>query len=340
MRRARVRLKDIADRTGFSINTVSLALRESPRIPAETRKVIRAAADSLNYLPNQIAKSLVKRETRTVGLVLTNILNPTLTQTAQTLERMLADRGYSILFATSNNTVEQEDAVIDMFRSRQVDGMLVYPTRHCRLDRVRALRQAGYPIVLLVALPDAAGVDAVSVDDRSGAYKATRHLLELGHSRIGFLDSAHPLGNNEKRDGHLQALAEFGVARDDALICDPKGHGAGQGFDAMYRLMASAEPPTAVFAANDSLAIGALRWCQKHGLDVPADLSVVGFDNIELAQFTAVSLTTINYAVQRLSRMAIDRLLALIEAGDSLPPPRVTLLDPELVVRESSGPPR
>jgi len=333
--RSRVRLKDIADRTGFSVNTVSLALRESPRIAEETRQLIRDTARALNYLPNQIARSLVERETRTIGLVLTDILNPTLTQAAQTLERMLGERGYSTLFATSNNTLDQELAVVDMFRSRQVDGILAYPTTHQRIDHMRALRQAGYPVVLLVAHPDAE-VDVVSVDERRGAYKATRHLLDLGHRRVGFLDAAHALGNNEKREGYLQALAELGVGPVPELVVDPNGHNASHGFDAMYRLMATGRRPTAVFASNDSLAIGALCWCRKHRLDVPGDLAIVGYDNIELAQFAAVPLTTINYAVSRLARMAVERLMALIQAGDTLPPAQVTQLDPELIVRESS----
>ncbi len=155
-----VRLKDIADRTGFSVNTVSLALRDSPRIPEVTRQIIRDAADALNYLPNQIAKSLVSRETKTIGLVLTDITNPILTQAAQAIELALSERGYSTLFATSNNDADEEIRVLEMFRSRQVDGMLIYPRSHRRLEHIRRLRDAHYPIVLLVGDPDA-GVDAV-----------------------------------------------------------------------------------------------------------------------------------------------------------------------------------
>src|SRR5690606_16972859 len=159
MGRSIVRLKVIADKTGFSTNTVSLALRESPRIPEQTRVVIRQAAAELNYLPNQIAKSLVSRETKTIGLVLTDITNPVLTRVAQTIELALAERGYGTLFATSNNTLSEEISAIELFRARQVDGMLIYPTSHRRLDHLRPLRRANHPIVLLVGDPDA-GIDA------------------------------------------------------------------------------------------------------------------------------------------------------------------------------------
>jgi LacI family transcriptional regulator len=339
MGKAITRLKDIADRTGFSVNTVSLALRDSPRIPQETRLLIREAAHALNYLPNQIAKSLVSRETKTIGLVLTDITNPALTHTAQAIELALAERGYATLFATSNNDPDEEIRVLEVFRSRQVDGMLIYPRSHRKLDHIRRLRNANYPVVLLVGDPDA-GIDAVCMDERRGAYKATRHLIDIGHRRIGAIDGGNRLGNLEKREGYQQALKEADIAYDAAIAVDPHGHSVARGYRCMDSLMAVRERPTAVFAANDSLAIGALRWCQKHGLAVPGDVAIVGFDNIEFAEFAATPLTSVNYAVDMVTELAVERLMSLIAAGDTLPEPRVTMIDPDLVVRESSAAPR
>jgi LacI family transcriptional regulator len=336
MGKAIIRLKDIADKTGFSTNTVSLALRESPRIPKETRDLIALTARELNYLPNHIAKSLVSRQTMTIGLVLTDITNPTLTRTAQAIEIALAERGYGTFFATSNNTLAEEIKAVEMFRSRQVDGMLIYPTSHRDLDHIRPLRRANYPVVLLVADPDA-GIDAVCVDERRGAYKATRHLIDTGHRRIGLIDSANPLGNLEKREGYQQALQEAGLVYDPKLAIDPKGHSVMRGFWAMDTMMNAVERPTAVFAANDSLAIGALRWCQKNNVRVPADVAIIGFDNIEYAEHAGVPISSVNYAVDIVSDMAVDRLMRLIGAGDVLPEPRVTMIDPEIIVRESTA---
>ena len=335
MGKATVRLKDIADKTGFSTNTVSLALRESPRIPQQTRELIQAAAAELNYLPNQIAKSLVSRETRTIGLVLTDITNPILTRTAQAIEIALSERGYGTLFATSNNTLSEEIRAIEMFRSRQVDGMLIYPTSHRKLDHIRPLRRASYPVVLLVGDPDS-GLDAVSVDDRRGAYKATRHLIDIGHTRIGIIDTLNPLGNHEKREGYTQALSEARIDYETRLAVDPRGHSTVSGYTAMAKLMGIDSPPTAVFAANDSLAIGALRWCLENAVNVPDEVAVIGFDNIDFAEYASVPLSTINYAADVVSRMAVERVMTLISAGDQLPEPKVTLIDPELVVRRST----
>jgi LacI family transcriptional regulator len=331
----RVRLKDIADSTGFSVNTVSLALRDSPRIPEDTRRRIREAAEALDYLPNQVAKSLVSRETRTIGLVLTDVTNPVLTRVAQAVELMLAARGYATLFATSNNDPAEEVRVLETFRARQVDGMLVYPRSHGRLEHIRRLRQANHPVVLLVGDPDS-GLDAVCIDERRGAYKATRHLVDIGHRRIALIDSSRALGNLEKSEGYRQALADSGIAFAPELVADPQGHSVAHGYWAFSHVLAAAERPTAVLAANDSLALGGLRWCQSRGLRVPRDLAVFGFDNIEFGEYAATPLSSVDYPVETVARLAVQRLLELIGAGGDLPPPRVTMIDPDLIVRESS----
>ncbi|MFO1209729.1 MAG: LacI family DNA-binding transcriptional regulator [Amaricoccus sp.] len=330
-----VRLKDVAARTGFSVNTVSLALRDSVRIPDETRKRIRAAADELGYLPNFVAKSLVSRETKTIGLVLTDVTNPVLTRVAQAVERLLAEKGYGTLLGASNGAAGEEGRVLEMFRSRQVDGMLVYPHDHRALDAVRRLRDAGLPVVLLAGDRDC-GMDLVGTDERRGGYKAVRHLIERGHRRIAMLDSSGARGNGEKRAGYAQALDGAGIGFDPALVLDPGGSTVAQGCVACARLLALPEAPTALFADNDSLALGALRACQLAGVAVPADLAVVGFDNIDFAEYAATPLSSVNYSVGAVARRAVERLLELVAAGPPLPEPMVTMIDPALVVRESS----
>ncbi len=335
MGKSGVRLKDIADRTGFSVNTVSLALRDSPRIPEATRLIIREAADRLHYLPNQIAKSLVCRETMTIGLILTDITNPILTQAAQAIELALSERGYSTLFATSNNDASEEVRVLEMFRSRQVDGMLIYPRSHRKLDHIRRLRDANYPIVLLVGDPDA-GVDAVCLDDRLGAHKATSHLIERGHRRIAIIDGSSQLGNLEKREGYLAALKQAGIGFDPRLWSEPTGFSVVSGHRAMEALFAAGGQPTAVFAVTDSLAIGALRWALTHNLRVPEDVAIVGFDNIEFAEHASVPISSVKYEIEAVSTQAVERLIELIAAGDTLPEPKVTQIEPHLIIRQST----
>ncbi len=335
MRKTRVTLKDIAKETGFSTNTVSLALRDSPRIPEVTREKIKAAAEALNYLPNQIAQALVSRETRTIGLVLTDIRNPVLTQVAQKIGNLLSDRGYSTLFSTSNNTLDKEREVVDTFRRRQVDGMLVYPSNHTEVEHLSKLRRMGYPIVSLIADPSRS-IDSVGVNEVMGGTLATSHLIGTGCRRIALLDAAGPLGNVEKRDGYLRALSAAGIARDDSLIADVPGHGIRYGYSAIESLWHRGVRPDGIVASNDSLALGAERWCQDSGLAVPADIAIVGFDNIEFAQFASIPLSTVAYPVETISTAAVDHLMTLVAAQGELPAPTETLHDPELLIRRSS----
>ena len=176
----------------------------------------------------------------------------------------------------------------------------------------------------------------VSVDDRNGAYRAVKHLIDLGHRRIGLLNAQSQTGNSEKFEGYQRALREAGIELDPALAVATNGHNATHGYYALDNLMSIKNPPTAIFSHNDSLAFGALRWCHKHHRRVPQDLAIMGYDNIELTEFAEPPLSTMNYAVDVVSRLAVDRLMGLITAGAEPPEPRTTLIDPELVVRGST----
>ena len=335
MARPRARLKDIAEATGFSANTVSLALRGSPRLPEETRERILQAADRLNYFPNHIARSLVASSTRTIGLVMTDIMNPTLTLAARTIERELSAAGYAMMFAASDSSVENEKRALGLFLSYQVDGMLIYPANHREYDHIKAVDDAGTPVLLLVNVPGS-GVDTVTIDDRAGAYKAFRHLCRQGHRRIAMLDGGRHLGNLDKMHGALRAVGEAGLPADAIIVFEPEGHSAAHGFAAMERVMAIDPAPTALFASTDSLAIGALHWCRERGVSVPGDLAVVGYDDTEISRYGALPLTTVNYAADEISRIGVERILMRIEKRGSWKAPGVTLIEPDLVIRESA----
>jgi DNA-binding LacI/PurR family transcriptional regulator len=336
MNQPRPRLKDIAELTGFSTNTVSLALRGSSLVTQETRQLIENAAAKMRYRPNEIAKSLVQRQSRSIGLVLTNVINPILTQTAQAVAAILSQRGYTTLFATSDNKLEHEIDAIDVFQGRQVDGILIYPTNHRQLDHIKRLKSLNMPVVLLASAPDVA-LDIVGIKERRGAYEATRHLLDLGHTRIGTIDSGQWTGNGEKLQGYLDALAERGIAEDDRMIIRKAGYSPDLGWQAMDELMTDSKPPTAIFASNDTFALGVMEWCRRHQLSVPDDLSVIGFDNIEFSAYAATPLTTVGYDPRHLASLAVERLLQLIETGGEQNAPVLKQITPELVLRKSTA---
>lgn len=336
----RVRLKDIAAKTGFSINTVSVVLRgASPKIPEATRRVIETAARELDYLPNALARSLVSQRTRTIGIILSNLLNPILTLCAQLIEQQLAEHGYDTVIAATGNDLVREQKALDTLRARQVEAILIYPTSHTRLDHLVSLRRSGYPVVLLTGAP-AGEIDLVSIDNRSGSHKLVSHLLGLGHRRIAFLDAGQAHGNLEKFDGYRTAHEAFGIAVDTSLVVVPEaGTSASSGYRAMERVMAAAARPTAILASADSLAIGILHWCREKRVDVPGELSVAGFDDIEISAFLDVPLTTVSYPVRPISEQAVARLISLIESAGDLPTPEAVTIDPDLVIRSSCRPP-
>lgn len=335
------RLKDIAEKTGFSVNTVSLALRNSPRIPEATRQVIKAAAKEMGYLPNIIAQSLVSQRTMSVGLILTDVTNPVLTQVAQAIEAGLAKAGYSLIFATSRKDGAEEKRVIEMLRGRRADAILVFPAVHGDVSHLEELRARGYPVVSLVGSAGAA-IDAVAMDDRAGARAAVQQLIALGHKRIGLIDGATQHGNSEKRDGYGDALRAAGLVEEPGLIFAPDGSGAAGGYGAMAALAganAGADMPSALFAVTDGLALGALRWCLEQGLSVPGDISIMGCDNTEFAAYASCAVSTVNYDVASVAEAAVARVLALIEA-ETLPAPTQELFTPDIILRESTAPPK
>ncbi|NBZ90009.1 LacI family DNA-binding transcriptional regulator [Stagnihabitans tardus] len=328
-------LADIAAKTGYGVNTVSLALRGSTRISQAAREMIEKAAEELDYIPNATAKSLVTSRSHTVGMLVEYLTNPQPTAVATALQREMAARGYSVLFATSS-TPEQETAAIDMFRRHNVDGLLIYPVDHTSLDHLRRLRSRNFPVVMLVGARDT-GLDAVGVDEFQASYDATTHLIALGHTRIGALG---PLRDKPlKLEGFRHAHRVHGLALDEALMVEPVGFSMEAGFAAMETLAARNPGLTAVFASSDMFALGAMRWAKLKGLRVPEDLSVVGYDNIEFGAFSHTTLTSVRNDGATLAKAAADKLLALMEGGKPLPPPTLTLLPGELVIRESSSRP-
>ena len=328
-------LADIAAKTGYGTNTVSLALRGSTRISQAARDKILKAAEALDYVPNNSAKSLVLKRSNTVGMLVEYLTNPQPTAVATALQREMSDHGYSVLFASSS-TPQQETAAIEMFRRHMVDGLLIYPVDHTKLSHLRRLRERNFPVVMLVGARDT-GLDAVGVDEFQASYDATTHLIALGHKSIGALGSIKdkPL----KIEGFRHAHQVHGIPLDERQIFEPVGFSMAAGFDGMGALTGRNLGLTALFASSDMFALGAMRWAQVNGVSVPEQLSIVGYDNIEFGEFSHTTLTSVRNDGTTLAKAAVERLIALMETDAPLPPPTLTLLPGELVIRESSSRP-
>lgn len=331
------RQKDIAKKTGFSINTISLALRGSNRISDDTREKILETAKDLNYIPNDVAVSLVKRKTMTIGVVLTDVTNPILTKTAQQIEQCLAENGYTMILMTTRGNPVNEAKAIDLLIARRVDGILMYPVLPVNLEKIASLRKRNHPIILLSFGDYTAPVDAVYIDKTMGAFKATEHFIKLGHKEIAFIKGGVS-EDSEKLKGYKTALEKNGLEFNPDLVMTPKGFGVEHGYDTTEKIFEK-KRPTAIFASMDYLALGAIFWCKQNGLLVPDDVAVIGSDDIEAARFAEVPLTTVNYPVSEVTQKATEILFNLISSDEKLNSvqPQKIVIEPSLVIRKSCG---
>lgn len=333
---AAVRLRDIAEQAGVSVNTVSRALTDKPDINPETRARVRTLAERLGYTPNMLARSLLRGTTRTIGLVVTDCTDPFYAALIRAVENTLSRESFGMLLATSNENVDKERQALAMLRERRVDGLLFTPV-DVAADHVRHLLEADLPIVLLGRRP--AGYDGpfVGTDNIAGARLLVRHLLDLGHTRIAhFSRSDKASSAHERLTGYRMALADAGMPAPRNLVhrLAPTVEGGKEG----AAWLAALRPlPTALFTYNDSQAVGAMLGLNDAGLAVPGDCSVGGFDNIELSELVRPALTTVAQPIQDIGRlgaqMLIDRLQRDVVGG-------TTLLPPRLMLRESTAAPR
>jgi LacI family transcriptional regulator len=332
-KRKRPTIYDVARLAGVSTATVSRALNGTGQVAQPKRVAIDAAVEQLGYRPNTIARSLVTRSTQTIALLLPELTNPFYAELVTGIQRLTLERDYTMLLCTTGFDAGQEERYLRLLRAKHVDGALVdglvLPP-----ERIARFVEDGFPIVCLDRDVDSRAVPLVQVDNRMGARLATEHLLALGHTRIAHIMGAPLRISEERLLGYQGALAQAGVAPDSSLVALGNFTETG-GHDAMEELLAADPGLTAVFAANDLSAIGAINAIVASGRSVPGDISVVGFDDLRLARYTSPPLTTIHQPASEIARHATDLLLGII-AGRR-PGKLHHLFAPDLVVRSSTA---
>jgi DNA-binding LacI/PurR family transcriptional regulator len=334
-----VSIKDIARAAKVSHPTVSRALSNSPLVKGETAKRIRQIAASLGYRPSAIARSLATKKTKTIGVVVTSIADPFIADVVSGVEEAANDHGYSVFLANSNANPDREVRVVHSFHERRVDGILVTASRVGALY-VPLLSQLKVPIVLINNQhPDETDhfIYSVTIDNIKASTQVMRHLIGLGHKRIAYIgDRGGFQSDIERLAGYRQALASAEYPFLPELVVHGDGKPGG-GEQAMESLLALANPPTAVFCYNDMSALGALRALHSHGIKIPEELSVVGFDDLAIASYTSPLLTTVSQPKQQMGRMAMEIMIKLLSRIDSKTNIKV---EGELIVRESTAPPK
>jgi LacI family transcriptional regulator len=334
---SRVTRDDVAARARVAPSTVSYVINNGPRsVSVKARERVLKAIKELSYQPSDVARSLRTRRTLTIGLVIPDITNPFYGEMVQAVEEVSLQHGYTVILGHSSHLPERELRYAQVLRSKQVDGVIFLPVTP-DLEAVHALRRAGIEVVVLER--DVPGYPCIVADEHSGGCLATRHLLELGHRRIGCIVLAGDSTSSVARaDGYRTTLQHAVILPKEEWIVESEyGYVAGE--MAAHQLLKLTERPTAVVAHNDLIAIGAMKAFVEAGLKVPADISVVGFDDIAAASYVQPSLTTIAYPKRQMGRAGIEMLLNLLDSKEGAQ--NTTLkLAVDLVVRASTGPPR
>ncbi len=335
-----VSIQDIAKAAGVSHSTVSRALHDSPLISTAQRQRIQQLAQEMGYTPNQVAQSLKGRRTNTVGVVITSISDPFLARVVRGIEDVAQAAGIQVLLSMSNNDSEREMALIDAFQRRRVDGV-ISSTALIDDAHLKRLLRTRIPTVLInqSAPAEAALVRSVQVDDYTSARQAMEHLLALGHCAIGYLGvSNRPRSNRIRLSAYRDALQAAGITGSEEWIqvAPPESRFyADDVADGQAMLPALLRAGiTAVFCYNDTVAVGALLACRDLNIAVPGQLSVMGFDDVELAQYVTPPLTSIHQPKLRMGEQAMRMVLDLI-AGQ---PVQNQVLGTELIARDSTGP--
>jgi DNA-binding LacI/PurR family transcriptional regulator len=333
-----IRLKDIAERAGVSVMTVSKVLRDAPDISAATKARVRQLAVELGYTPDSMAQGLRSRTTKLFGLVIPAATNPVYARVVMAIEDQAHELGYDVILAHSLNIAEREESVMRRLLSRRIDGLFISPVYRLEPSApiYDELLRRGIPTVLLGhRAPFCDKFPNVATDDLTASYAATHHLLSLGHKRIAFLTGPPAAPSSlERLEGYRRALREAQLEVDDSLLFNA-GSTIEEGEKAALQMLNENPKATAIQAANDLTAVGAAIVCLNQGLKVPEDLSIVGFGNFLLSEHFCVPLTTVRQPKLRLGVAAMELMLKLLRGEH----PESRRLGAELVVRKSSAPP-
>jgi DNA-binding LacI/PurR family transcriptional regulator len=326
-------IKDIARLAQVSHPTVSRALQNSPLVNAKTAAKIRKIAQEAGYRASAVARGLVTRRTRTIGLVVTTVADPFAGEVACGVEQAAKEHGYAVFLADSNADPEQERKLVEELAERRVDGIVVTSSRVGALY-LPLLKELSVPIVLVNDQYPGEFVHSVMIANREGALAAAGHLIGLGHQRIAYIGDRYGFqSDTERLAGYKQALAEAGLefAHELAVLADSRPETA---IEAMNKLLDLKQPPTAVCCYNDITALGALRAIYRRGLRVPQDISITGFDDLFFAAYLEPSLTTVRQPMRRMGEIAMENLFKLMSGEASVAQVKV---EAELIVRESTA---
>jgi LacI family transcriptional regulator len=333
---APVTIREVARHAGVSAMTVSRVINSSPSVSPETRSRVELAIAELGYIPSRLARGLSAQRTGTLALIVPDVANPFFTLIVRGSEDVARRAGFRLLLCDTRADLELEREVIDELIAHRVEGILIAPVSDRSRDHLRRLARYGVPFVLVDRTVPGVDADTVLGDSAGGAQQLVEHLIALGHRRIGMITESNTVSTaRDRRRGYDAALAAAGLDHDPALLVessvDPDG-----GRDGMARLLELDQPPTAVFTVNNLVALGAIEAVRATGREVPDDVALVCFDDIEYASRMHPFLTVMEQPAETFGTLGTQLLLERIERrGDNRR--RTVVLPAQFIVRRSCG---
>lgn len=329
-------ITDVAKMAGVSITTVSHVINKTRFVSEELVERVNAAIDGLNYQPSALARSLRTKTSGTIGIVIPDNTNPFFAEVVRGIEDFYFEHGYSVFLCNSDGDSDKEYHHLKLLREKNVDGLILVSAGDDR-DSQELLEEGTIPSVIIDREVNNLHTDSVLIDNFRGGYEATLHLIELGHKRIGCITGPSQVTPSGQRlKGYVKALGDNGISFDENLIVtgDFKSQSGNKG---LKQLMQNRPSPTAIFACNDLMAIGALAASREIGLEIPEQLSLIGFDDITLASMVVPKLTTVAQPKRDLGETGAKLLFQQITKDKKQE--AVVLLQPNLVIRDSTAPP-
>jgi LacI family transcriptional regulator len=329
-RRGRATIEDVARLAGVSRQTVSRAVNDMPEITPSTKQRVLEAVRALGYRPSRFARGLVKQDTTTVGLIISDLVNPFFPEVAAGVLAAAENRGWHVVVCDTQYRLDRELAALNVL-AHQADAIVGYLGSP---DDLLERHAAGVPLVLLERLSASPWLGSVGIDIEGGVRAGMRHLVSSGHAKIGMLDGAPYPAQGGRRGYFLSVARELGLPIDQSWVCTCEQSVTG-GADAMELLLTEHADLTAVFAFNDLVAVGAVRAARRHGREVPEDCAVLGFDGLQLGELIDPPLTTLHIDKRRLGELAVEQV-ALILADQAPSAAHRPVVHPQLVVRRSA----
>jgi len=335
----RTTIKDIAAKTNLSVTTVSLVLNDKPsKISEKTRELVIKTALELQYRPNQLAVGLIKKRTKTIGLIVPDIRNSFFSTLAKGIEDECRKNGWTVVLCNTSDKHERDIEYINVLASKSVDGILYCMSADSSLEKFQKsyelLNKLNIPFIMLDRSFEMPNCITAKLDHITGGYLATKHLLELGHRHIACVTGPNNLDDSNCRlEGYKKALQEADIVYDESIVAEGN-YSMESGITAVDNLIGKSF--TAIFAFNDMMAYGVYKGLKSHDLSVPADISVMGYDDIFLSEILEVPLTTVHQPVERMGTAATRHLIGIIEG--ELEDETIATYPPELVIRKSTIP--